>query len=191
YLSACLLPRSGRGGIDSTGFDRRHNSKHYVKRCGMTIRSLKVTFLIDLKHLTILAVHVTASRKSDMHIAIPVIKQYEKEFDEFLDSLCGDKGYDWIRIRKFLKKHKTRSLIPYREFTRKYKYWNTLFNEDDLHQRSKCETVNSMTKRNYGDTVTAKGFCNQVKEVLFTAVVHNIDRSIRAFILRISTKPSR
>jgi len=126
-------------GIDSTGYDRRHNSKHYVKRCGMTIQSLKVTFLIDLKHLTILAVHVTASRKSDMHIAIPLLEQYEKEFEEFLDWLCGDKGYDWIKIRKFLKKRRT-SLIPYREFTKKYEYWNTLFNEDDLHQQvQNCE----------------------------------------------------
>jgi len=189
YLSACLLPRSGKGGIDSTGFDRRYNSKHYVKRCKMTLRALKVTFLIDLKHLTILAVHVTASRKSDMHIAIPVLEQYEKEFNEFLDWLCGDKGYDWIKIRRFLKKRKTRTLIRYREFTRKYEYWNSMFNEDDLHQRSKCETVNSMTKRNYGDTVTTKGFSNQFKEVLFIAAVHNIDRSISIFIWRISTKP--
>lgn len=188
YLSASLLPRSGKGGIDSTGYDRRHNSKHYVKRCGMTIQSLKVTFLIDLKHLIILAVHVTASRKSDMHIAIPVLEQYENEFEEFLDSLCGDKGYDWTVIRKFLKKRRTRTLIPYREFTNKHAYWNKLFNEDDLHQRSKCETVISMTKRNYGDAVTSKGFCNQVKEVLFMAVVHNIDMSIKDLLIRISTK---
>jgi len=45
-----------------------------------------------------------------------------------------------------------------------------------------------MTKRNYGDIVTAKGFHNQFKEVLFIAVVHNIDSSIKDFILRISTK---
>ena len=48
-----------------------------------------------------------------------------------------------------------------------------------------------MTKRNYGDTLTAKGFCNQFKEVLFIVIVHNIDRSINAFILRISTEPQR
>lgn len=189
YLSACLLPRSGKGGVDSTGYDRRHNSKHYVKRCKMTIQSMKITFLIDLKHLTILVVHVTASRKHDSQIALPLLEQYEKEFEEFLDSLCGDKGYDWAKIRKFLKKRRTRSLIPYREFKRKHEYWNSMFNEDDLHQRSKCETVNSMTKRNYGDTLTSKGFYNQFKEVLFTAVVHNIDRSLAVFILRISTEP--
>jgi len=190
YLSACLMPRSGKGGIDATCYDRRHNSKHYVKRCKLTIQSMKITFLIDLKHLTILAVHVTASRKHDTQIAIPLIKQYEKEFEEFLESLCGDKGYDWAKIRKFLKKRRTRSLIPYREFKKKHEYWNSLFNDADLHQRSKCETVNSMTKRNYGDTLTAKGFHNQFKEVLFIAVVHNIDRSLAVFILRISTKPS-
>ena len=191
YLSACLLPRSGRGGIDATCYDRRHNSKHYVKRCKLTIRSMKITFLIDLKHLTILAVHITASRKHDTQIAIPLVKQYEEEFKEFLGSLCGDKGYDWTQIREFLKGHGTRSLIPYREFNKKYEYWNSLFNEDDLHQRSKCETVNSMTKRNYGDTLTSKGFYKQFKEVLFIVIVHNIDRSLAVFILRISTEPSK
>ena len=85
YLSACLLPRSGKAGIDATCYDRRHNSKHYVKRCKLTIQSMKITFLIDLKHLTILAVHVTASRKHDTQIAIPLVKQYEKEFEEFLE----------------------------------------------------------------------------------------------------------
>lgn len=188
-LSACMSPRSGKGGIDATGYDRRHNSKHYVKRCRMTIQSMKITFLIDLKYLTILAVHVTASRKHDTQIAIPLVKQYEKEFEEFLESLCGDKGYDWKKIRKFLKRRGTRPLIPYREFKPKHEYWNSLLNEDDLHQRVKCETVNSMTKRNYGDALTAKGFYKQFKEVLFIAVVHNIDRSLAVFIWRISTKP--
>lgn len=189
YLSACLLPRSGRGGIDATGYDRRHNSKHYVKRCKMTIQSMKITFLVDLKHLTILAVHVTASRKHDSQIAMPLVEQYGKKFEEFLDLLCGDKGYDSKEIRNKLRKRGTRPLIPYREFKKKHKYWNTLFDEDDLHQRSKCETVNSMTKRNYGDTLTSKGFYNQLKEVLFIAVVHNIDRSLVVLIWRISTEP--
>ncbi|MBI4896598.1 MAG: hypothetical protein HY832_03565 [Candidatus Aenigmarchaeota archaeon] len=49
--------------------------------------------------------------------------------------------------------------------------------------------MNSTTKRNYGDTLTAHGFFNQVKEVLFIAVVHNIDRSLMVFVVRISTEP--
>lgn len=188
YLTACLLPRSGKGGIDSTGYDRRYNSKHYVKRCKLIIQSLKVTFLIDLKHLTILAVHITASRKHDSQILLPLVEKYEKEVEEFLDLLCGDKGYDAKEIRDKLRDNGTRPLIPHREFKPIDKAHNARFNKKDLHQRSKCETVNSMTKRNYGDTVTAKGFYNQFKEVLFIAVVHNIDRSIILFILRISTK---
>lgn len=51
YLSACLLPRSGKGGIDATGYDRRHNSKHYVKRCKLTIQSMKITFFVRRQRL--------------------------------------------------------------------------------------------------------------------------------------------
>jgi len=42
YLSACLLPCTGNTSADATGFDRRHNSKHYVKRCKILIKSMKV-----------------------------------------------------------------------------------------------------------------------------------------------------
>jgi len=134
YLSACLLPRSGRGGIDSTGYDRRHNSKHYVKRCRLTIQSLKVTFLIHQKHLKTLAVHITASRKHDSQIVLPLVEQYEGEFEEFLNSLCGDKGYDAKEIRDKLRDRGTRPLIPHRKFKPIDRAHNARFKKKDLHE---------------------------------------------------------
>ena len=36
-LSATLLPTSGVVGVDASGFDRIHASKHYTKRAELTI----------------------------------------------------------------------------------------------------------------------------------------------------------
>jgi len=40
------------------------------------------------------------------------------------------------------------------------------------------ETVNSMIKRNYTDELMSRSWKNQYKEVLFLAIVHNIDRLV-------------
>jgi IS5 family transposase len=48
-LSATLLRTSGVVGIDASGFDRSHASKHYTKRAELTIQQLKVTLLVDTK----------------------------------------------------------------------------------------------------------------------------------------------
>ena len=37
-LTATLLPTSGVVGVDASGFDRSHASKHYTKRVELTIR---------------------------------------------------------------------------------------------------------------------------------------------------------
>jgi len=56
-LSVTLLPTSGVVGIDASGFDRSHASKHYTKRTKLTIQQLKVTLLVDTKSNAIIDVH--------------------------------------------------------------------------------------------------------------------------------------
>ncbi len=45
-LSVSPLPTNGVAGIDASGFDRSHASKHYTKRAKLTIQQLKVTLLV-------------------------------------------------------------------------------------------------------------------------------------------------
>ncbi|WP_394357540.1 hypothetical protein [Methanomethylovorans sp.] len=50
----------------------------------------------------------------------------------------------------------------------------------------------SFLKRNYGEEIRAKKYWNQLKEVKFKLLVHNIDRSVKVMIvikMRISTEP--
>jgi len=64
-LSVTLLPTNGIVGINASGFDRSHASKHYTKRTKLTIQQLKVTLLVDTRSNAIIDVHVTTTRKHD------------------------------------------------------------------------------------------------------------------------------
>ncbi len=74
-LSATQLPTNSVVGVDASGFDRSHASKHYTKRAELTIQHLKVTLLVDTKVNAILDLHVTTTRKHDSQIAPTLIKR--------------------------------------------------------------------------------------------------------------------
>jgi hypothetical protein len=85
------------GTIDATGFDRRYASKQYLNRCKMHIKSMKVTFLVNVNDQKIVAVHSTTTRKHDSKIILPLTKNHR------LKSLCADMGYDDSKVRRTLR----------------------------------------------------------------------------------------
>jgi len=176
YVTACMMPRSGRCGIDASSLDKRHSSKHYIKRCKIKLKCMKITLLIDTEYLTILAIHITVTRKHDSKIVLPLIDKTGENF--LIKILVGDKGYDDKAVRDELRKLGIRPLIPHREFKNIDKAHNARINKKDYHRRSMNETVNSMIKRNYTDELMSRSWKNQYKEVLFLAIVHNIDRLV-------------
>lgn len=176
-LAALLqVESSGFASIDATGFNRRHASTQYLTRCGMHIRSLKATFLVDTVKQEILDVHRTTTRKHDSKIVLPLTQKHR------LRVLCADMGYDDSKVRRTLRNRGIRPLIPHREFMNKQKYWNSLMNKEMYHKRSLSETVNSVIKRKYSDTLYSKHWRNQFKELTLLAVVYNIDRKIRLLL---------
>ncbi len=180
-MTLLYVESSGFASIDATGFDTRHASKQYLNRCGMHIKSLKATFLIDVNKQEIIDLHHTTTRKHDTKIVLPITKHHR------LKVLCADKGYDDIKVRKSLKDRGIRVMIPYRKFTTKQVYWNSLFDKKIYHKRSLSESVNSSIKRKYTDTLCSRHWRNQFKEMTLLAIVYNIDRRIR-FYLRITTE---
>jgi len=100
-LSATLLPTSGIVGVDASGFDRNHDSKHYTKRAELTIQQLKVSLLVDTKVNAILDLHVTPTPKHDSQIATSLIKRNP----ETVGILLGDRGYDDQKIRQLSRQH--------------------------------------------------------------------------------------
>lgn len=156
YLSACLLPLSRNASIDSTGFDKRHSSKHYVKRCKMKLGSMKTTFIVDTDTLGILAVHTTVTRKHNSKIILPLVNKALKSFR--ITVLPADKGYDDKAVRDELRRMGIRPLIKHREYKPIDKANNKRMKSKDYHQRSMSKTVNSMLKRKYDDTLHTKSY---------------------------------
>jgi len=109
YLTASLVPCSGKASIDATSMDKRHSSTHYVMRCRMKLGSMKVTLIIDTEMLMILAVHVTVTRKHDTKIILPLTGKVLKRFR--INVLPADKGYDDKAVRDALRKMGIRPLI--------------------------------------------------------------------------------
>ena len=189
YLTASVLPSNGKASIDSTGFDKRHSSKHYVKRCKMRLGSMKTTFIVDTDSLAILGTHMTVTRKHDTRIILPLFHKARKRFR--IKVLPADKGYDDKKIRDELRKFGVRPLIKHREFKPIDKAHNKRMKEEDFGQRSMSETVNSVIKRKYDDTLHTRSYWNQSKEILLMCIVHNIERKMSFLVViywRISTK---
>lgn len=168
---------SGIVSIDSSGFKRSHISEHYAKRSKIRIKAAKVTLLVDSKHQSVVGIHATATRKHDSKIVLPVIKNTDG-----IRMLIGDKGYDDDRVREELKQIGVRPIIMHREFNGKQKVWNAMIDKRLYHQRSKSETVFSAIKRKYDDELYGRSWQTQLKEIVLTAVVYNIDRLIKDFI---------
>ncbi len=66
------------------------------------------------------------------------------------------------------------------------------FDRELYHNRNLVETMFSVLKRKYGENVKAKKYWNQLKEVKFKILVHNLDRYVKVIIvvkMRISTEP--
>ena len=173
-LSITLLPTNGIVGIDASGFDRSHASKHYTKRTKLTIQQLKVTLLVDTKANAILDLHVTTTRKHDSQIAPSLIKRNTGE----VVILLGDKGYDDQKIRALARGSDVRPLIKHREFSSLHKAWNARLDADLYSQRSQNETVNSRLKRKYGAFVRSRHWWKQFRELAVGCLTHNIDKSL-------------
>jgi len=173
-LSATLLPTSGIVGVDASGFDRSHASKHYTKRAELTIQQLKVTLLVDTKVNAILDLHVTTTRKHDSQIAPSLIKRNP----ETIDILLGDKGYDDQKIRRLARHHEVRPLIKHREFTSLHKAWNARLDADptdrEVNQRRSTQRSNESTVPSFAP----RQWWKQFRELVLRCLVHNIDRAL-------------
>ena len=173
-LSVTLLPTNGVVGIDASGFDRSHASKHYTKRTKLTIQQLKVTLLVDTRANAILDLHVTTTRKHDSQIVPSLIKRNTEE----VTVLLGDKGYDDQKVRALARNEGVRPLIKHREFSSLHKAWNARLDADLYSQRSQTETVNSRLKRKYGAFVRSRHWWKQFRELVVGCLTHNIDKAI-------------
>ena len=170
-LSADLHDTGEVQAIDATGFDRHSASRHYANRTDYTFRSVKTTALVDCETRTVQDVHCSMRQPHDTQVGQQVLT---RNLDR-IQTITADKAYDWDDLREELRGDDIRPVIKHREFSPLDMAHNARHDDDIYHQRSIVEAVLFALKQRYGDTLRARTWFGQFRELVLKATVRNIE----------------
>jgi len=113
---------------------------------------------------------------------------HDRHRGRYSDLYVMDKGYNSEEIHELIRDTLTScSLIPVRNRKRKrisgyYQRQIALsFDQEKYHQRNKLETVFSVLKRKFGESLKARKSRLQVKEIKIKVILYNLSKMISAF----------
>ena len=182
--------------VDATGFSCSNASRHFVKRLkemGSYVSNVrdyvKTTLAVDTETLMVLACKTSISNVHDVkHIPEILDKLAHDKFD--VKHVLADRGYDSENVHESIRARLgADTVIPTRNNTemtkhgirksphgRYRKQMSRSFPAEIYRRRCLVETVNSMIKRNMGDTVYGHNDNSRNVEVLCRCIAHNIMR---------------
>lgn len=188
--------------IDSTMHDTHHHSRHYEHRCrqysskdkntansrrSRTARRMpKLSLGVDTASHLILSARARTGMGADYEDFAPLLKDAKRR-RRGLKTVLADAGYDSHENHRVARMElKVRSLIKaasgrpsakpptsrYRRLMRKQLKGSQ--KKKPYGQRVQAETVNSMIKRNLGDSLRARTPAGRRKEHLLKAITHDL-----------------
>jgi hypothetical protein len=187
----CRDRRIRLAAIDSTGLEAGHTSQYFVRRKHPRKpgeyehthyhRWPKLSISSDCGRHLILSAHTTRGPSPDINMFKPVVIPAAQKY--LIDHLLADAGYDSETNHRFAREqYHIRTTIPptHGRHTNKPlrgKYRRQMqrrFPKKRYGQRWQVETIFSMIKRNLGDTIYARRYWAQCREMMLMVLTHNI-----------------
>ncbi|MDO8531996.1 MAG: transposase [Dehalococcoidia bacterium] len=173
--------------VDSSGFGTSRFVRWYNKKYGREIDNrewVKVHLMCGVKTHTVTAAEISGWAANDTTYFAPLVEETAKHFQ--IAEVSADKAYLGHKNLAIVESLGATPFVPFKSNTvaatgesawaKMYHYY--MFNRDTFlahyHKRSNVETVFSMIKGKFGDSVRSKGNVAQVNEVLCKVLCHNI-----------------
>lgn len=177
-------------GVDATGFGYGQASYYYTKKYKLRRKFLKLVVCDDLREQLVCSAKIRHKRRNDMVDFIPLLERASRMTP--IGTSVADRGFDSesnhvgaeklgvgrciIRPRyENLQISKTRGI--HRKRMKRRFSWKT------YHQRSKVETIFSVIKRMFGESIMSRNIVTQNREMMYRLLAYNCYRINREFVL--------
>ena len=171
-ISAQQHPQSGHVALDSTFFERKQASQHYLQRCGRSVKTIKATTLTDTESLAVLDVHCCIEREHDTRAGPRVVRRNADD----LRTVAADNGFqDWnseYEIAAFDIDY----LVHYRGSSPMAVMNNALIRAKGYTQRWMSETSYSTVKRTQDSALRSRVWYRQFREIVLLFALNNIKK---------------
>jgi transposase len=180
--------------VDSTGFATSRFVRWYNKKWGRVLDNqewVKAHVMCGVKTHTVTSVEVSDWKANDAPFLRPLVENTARRFD--VVEVSADKAYSGRPMLQAVENIGATPYIPFKRNTAAMPEGTSIwarayhlfaYNREKFlehyHKRSNVETVFSMIKTKFGDSVRSKTDVGQVNEVLAKVLCHNICVLIQA-----------